>query len=240
MRTGSERNFETQLWAAIQGSKSNAVDQFRNFPLYTPRQDLTRFLVRHELFKQVLEVHGSIVECGVYQGGGLLAWSHLSAIMEPYNHTRRVIGFDTFKGFPSVSQADGVGHEVGDLASNSYDEVLQLAGLHDSNRPNGHIPKVELVRGNAVDTIPEYVKSNPHLLVSLLYLDFDLYEPTARALTSFLPRMPRGSILAFDEAGMKEWPGETKALLEFIGPSGSQRLELKRHSWQSTISYAVL
>jgi hypothetical protein len=35
--------------------------------------------------------------------------------------------------------------------------------------------------------------------VSLLYLDFDIYEPTAVALEHFLPRMPKGSIVAFDE-----------------------------------------
>lgn len=50
----------------------------------------------------------------------------------------------------------------------------------------------------------------------MLYLDFDPYEPTKRALEVFLPRMPRGSIIAFDEVGDSRWPGETLALLESL------------------------
>jgi len=45
-------------------------------------------------------------------------------------------------------------------------------------------------------------------------LDFDIYEPTATALKHFLPRMPKGAILVFDELNNHDWPGETQALLE--------------------------
>ncbi len=60
--------------------------------------------------------------------------------------------------------------------------------------------RVQLVKGDAVKTIPKFVNDNPHVLVSLLFMDFDLYEPTRVALEHFLPRMPRGAIVAFDEA----------------------------------------
>ena len=36
-------------------------------------------------------------------------------------------------------------------------------------------------------------------IVSLLYLDMDIYEPTKVALKELLPRMAKGSIIAFDE-----------------------------------------
>lgn len=52
--------------------------------------------------------------------------------------------------------------------------------------------------------------------MALLYLDFDLYEPTLLAMKHFLPRMPRGSIVAFDEINDPKWPGETRALLEIV------------------------
>ena len=54
-----------------------------------------------------------------------------------------------------------------------------------------HIPKIELVKGDVRKTIPKYIKDNPHLIVSLLYLDLDLYEPTRAALRNFIPRMPK-------------------------------------------------
>ena len=51
-------------------------------------------------------IKGSIVECGVHIGGGVMAWAKLSSTLEPYNYHRKIIGFDTFEGFPSVSQID--------------------------------------------------------------------------------------------------------------------------------------
>ena len=48
----------------------------------------------------------------------------------------------------------------------------------------------------------------------MLFLDFDLYEPTRVALEHFLPRMPNGAVLAFDELDNPLWPGETLAMLE--------------------------
>jgi len=47
------------------------VEKLSNFSKYVQRQTLTRFLSKYELFKNVLNVHGSIVEGGVLFGGGL-------------------------------------------------------------------------------------------------------------------------------------------------------------------------
>ena len=46
----------------------------------------------------------------------------------------------------------------------------------------GHLPKMHLVSGPLVDTLPRFVADNPHLVISLLFLDVDLYEPTKLAL----------------------------------------------------------
>jgi len=62
-----------------------------------------------------------------------------------------------------------------------------------------------------------YLKSNQNIIISLLYLDFDLYEPTKKALEAFLPRMPKGAIVAFDEINCESFPDETLALHEVIG-----------------------
>ena len=44
---------------------------------------LQKILARYELFKLALPVKGSIVECGVFRGFGLMTWAHLSAVLEP-------------------------------------------------------------------------------------------------------------------------------------------------------------
>ena len=183
-------------------SKSKTVDKLKNFSKYVPRQSLARFLVYYELFKKQLGIKESIVECGVHQGGGVMSWAKLSTTLEPYNFHRKIIGFDTFSGFPKISEIDKkYKYSKKGLFSekfNTYNELKQAIKEYDKNRYIKHVPKIELVKGDAVKTIPKYVKDNKHLIISLLFLDFDIFEPTSVALKYFLPRMTRGSILAFD------------------------------------------
>ncbi len=189
-----------------------------NFSKYVRRQTLARFMAYYEIFRRQLPIKGSIVECGVHQGGGVMSWAKISATLEPYNYHRKIIGFDTFEGFPSVQAIDRRNPEVKEgMFGESYpvyDEMQAVIAEFDTNRFINHIPKIELVKGDANQTIPAYVEKNKHLLVSLLYLDFDIYEPTQTALKYFLPLMPKGAILAFDEINNPDWPGETQALLE--------------------------
>src|SRR5678815_3830048 len=74
---------------------SSVEDKLRNFEKYVKRQALTRFIARYELFKKIINIKGSIVECGVHHGGGLMAWAKLSAGLEPMALHRKIIGFDT-------------------------------------------------------------------------------------------------------------------------------------------------
>ena len=211
-----------------------------NFPLYITRKRLSRFLVLHELFKKVLDVKGSIVECGVFEGFSLMTWAQFSAIYEPYNYHREIIGFDTFEGFPSLSQKDTGQHEhniIGGQSADSYKEIMECAAKYDKQRPISHIPKVRLIKGDFLKTGEKFLKDNPHLLISLLFMDFDLYEPTKKALDLFLPRMPAGSILAFDQLNNQMWPGETTALL---GKLDLNKYKLQQFYYEPNISYIML
>jgi hypothetical protein len=239
----AEENVMDGLCAAFENSCVPLAQRLQTFPRHVRRQDLARFLVRYEIFKLNLGIHGSIVECGVFAGGGLMTWSQCSAIMEPYNHTRRVIGFDTFTGFPHIHDKDrraGKSEHLHVGAFHSGNQIVgelqNLAKLHDMNRPIGHIPKVELVEGDSRKTIPQYVQENPHLLISLLYLDFDLFEPTKIALEHLLPRVVRGGIVAFDELNSHDMPGETAAFLETLADSTGP---LRRFPADPYISYFV-
>ncbi len=115
-------------------------------------------------------------------------------------------------------------------------EIERLVALHDQNRPLRHIPKVELVEGDACKTIPKYIEQNPHLMVSLLYLDFDLYEPTKVALEKLYPRVVKGGLVAFDELNCPEFPGETIALLETVDLA---EVKLRRFPFDPYVSYFV-
>jgi len=211
-----------------------------NFTKYIRRQKLTRLLALYEIFKRVLPIKGSIVECGVYQGFSLMAWANMSAVMEPANLTRRIYGFDSFKGFPAVGAMDRnqlLDIAPGQLFADSFEELSELVRIYDANRFLGHIGKVSLIRGDVMDTIPRFLQGNDHLLVSLLFLDMDLYEPTKLAIENFFPRMPKGAIIAFDELDNPIWPGETRALLDTVGAG---RLRIERVEFDPYIGFAVI
>jgi hypothetical protein len=217
------------------------IEKIDAFPKYVSRQSMAKFLTKYEIFKKILHVNGSIVECGVLHGAGTLAWAKLSSILEPVNHTRKIIGFDTFEGFPRIKEKDLTGSDSsclrkGGLTGSTFESVLNAINVYDLNRPLQHIPKTELVKGDLCKTAEEYLKENPHLVVSLLYLDVDLYEPTKKALELFYPRIPKGGIIAFDELNAKMFPGESIAVDEVIG---LDNLEIRRFTFDSYVSYAI-
>jgi hypothetical protein len=240
LRTETEHNVGRRIEDIFVRCPDSVEVKLENFTKYVRRQHLKRFLAMYEVFKLAMPVKGSIVECGVFRGFGLMAWAKLSAMLEPENLTRRVYGFDTFQGFPSVAAEDQstfTDSQPGDLCSDSYDELQQLILEYDRDRYLGHIPKVELIRGDIAKTIPEFMTSHPHLVVSLLYLDADMFEPTKAALEHFLPRMPKGAVIAFDELDNPIWPGETLGAMEAVGLN---KLRLRRLDWDPYIAFAEI
>jgi Macrocin-O-methyltransferase (TylF) len=239
-RTSSEQRAAERTAAAFEGNPDSLAIKLDNFPKYVRRVPLKRFLAMYEIFKRILPVKGSIVECGVFRGFGTMSWAKLSAILEPENLNRRIYGFDTFAGFPSMSALDASvnpasPNQVGDLHANSHDELVELIKSHDQDRYLGHIPKVELIKGDICQTIAPFIAGHPHLLVSMLFLDCDLYEPTLAALRAFVPRMPAGALIVFDELDNPKWPGETMAMLEC---AAGRPLRLQRLEWDPYISFA--
>lgn len=212
-----------------------------SFAVYTPRQVLTDFLARYELFKRVLGVQGSIFEFGTFHGNGTFSFAHFSSILEPNNINRRIVTFDTFEGFPDVDAVDRSGNteivKEGGLRGSSHERLTRAVELFDRNRFIGHVPKISLVKGDILNTLDEYLAVNPHTVAALVYLDVDLYKPTKHIIERMLPRMPKGSILAFDELGVDSFPGETQAAIETVGLGN---LRVQRDVFSSRISFAVV
>ena len=206
--------------------ESVSSEDVANSPfVFTTRQEITKALVRIDLFKKILDVQGSVVECGVYKGNSLFLYAHLSSILEPFNFNRKIIGFDTFEGFRSLDKEhDDKNLSESDFSETDYDLLTQFAEIESQNRAVSHIKKISLVKGDATETIPDFVSKNSHLIIALLYIDFDIYAPTKTALEYLLPLVPKGGIVAFDELNYDKWFGETVALKETL-EIGSVRLK---------------
>lgn len=196
-----------------------------NLGLYIERMHLSRILLMHELYRQIINVPGNVIEFGVRWGQNMALFSAFRGMYEPYNYTRRIIGFDTFSGFPNVSKEDFPSHsqdkrtDVGDynVVGGWKEKLEKILSFQESLSPLSHITKWELVEGDATETFKQYLDKHQEMLVALAYFDFDIYSPTKSCLENLIPRLTKGSIVVFDELNCPEFPGETIAVQEIIG-----------------------
>lgn len=196
-------------------------ERLNNLSLFMDRQTLSSLLYMDFLYKQIIDVHGIICEFGVRWGRNLALFESLRGIYEPYNYSRKIVGFDTFSGFPTINAKDG-GHDIVSKGSFSvtegYEEYLeQILNYHEQESPISHIKKYELVKGDASNTIKKYLSEFPETIIAFAYFDMDLYEPTINGLQTIENHLTKGSVIGFDELNYHPFPGETLALKEWCG-----------------------
>lgn len=213
----------------------------RNLGLFLSRQTMSRLLFIHELYKLSLNVHGIIAEFGVRWGQNLALFETFRGIYEPYNHNRKIIGFDTFEGFASIHEKDGTHSIIQNGAfsvTKKYENTLEeILDYHESQSPISHIRKFELIKGDATTTVKKYLDENPQTIISLAYFDFDIYQPTYECLRLIKNHITKGTVIAFDELNYAETPGETIALKEAFG---LDKYAIRRVPYSPTTSYLIV
>lgn len=237
--TQSETDRKQMLVDRLRASRIPDGELLDNIGLYLTRQTLSRINFMQMLYQMIVPVHGTIMEFGVRWGQNMALFSTLRGIHEPFNYNRKIIGFDTFDGFPSVAPQDGGGVQAGDygVVENWSEELEGILDFHTQNAPIPHKKKHELVKGDATMTLPDYLKEHPETIVALAYFDFDIYKPTHDCLEAILPYLTKGSVLAFDELNTPQFPGETIAVREVLGLS---RYAIKRDPSNPLTSYLVI
>ena len=192
-----------------------------NLSLFVSRQAFARYLLMNELYKKIVDVQGIIIEFGCRWGQNLALLQTLRGIYEPFNFQRKILGFDTFAGFPSVSQKDGSKALVAEgnfSVTLGYEKYLeQVLACQEQESPISQIRKFEVIKGDAPVELRKYLQANPQTIIAFAYFDFDLYEPTKKCLELIKDHLTKGSILGFDELNCPTFPGETAALKEVFG-----------------------
>lgn len=215
-------------------------EKLNNLGLFIKRQALSRMIFMYELYKKIINTHGVIIEFGVRWGQDLALFESFRGMLEPFNFNRRIIGFDTFRGFPSISKKDKSEiWKVGDLnvVENYEDYLERLLQNHERTSPISHIKKYELIKGDATKTFKEYLDIHQETIIAFAYFDFDLYEPTKICLEMCKDRFTKGSIIGFDEINHPDWPGETIALKEVLGINN---IRIQRFPFMPTASYIII
>lgn len=235
-------DFDVQIEAEIKNHVSkheiDPLEAVKLFPVLVRRHWLKRLLAHIELFKLTLDVPGDIAELGVFRGAGLMTWANLLESYVIGDRTKVVYGFDHWAGFRALQAEDGqpiaaAGKVVGGFDSSKFhQELLDAVLIFDRDRFIPQKPRVKLINGDIETSVEGFVNENPGTRFSLIHFDCDLYAPTRRALEVFWPLMPRGGVLIFDEYAIADWPGETRAVDEFLADKPDQRLQT--FAWTNT------
>lgn len=202
------------------------------------RQTLSRILYLDWIYQHVTGKPGVICEFGVRWGSVSAILMGLRSIYEPFNHQRKLFFFDTFEGFSSIDKNDPKDAKAGDYAVDEghYETFQEIMALLEQQSPLEHIRKHKTYRGDASQTILQWLEDNPGVAIGLAVFDMDVYRPTRDVLEAIKPRLFKGSVLVFDEFSCVTWPGETIALDEVFGLNN---LEMKHHPHQPNCSMFV-
>ena len=243
-------NFSPRSSTAGQTSRGRYAKLFANSPikaaelvysqlsLYMPRQELARLLFLAEIYREkVVDPTGVLMELGTCWGRTAALLTNMRGIFEPYNFTRRLIVFDTFEGLRGTSKEDG-GHELAKDGTYSTgaayeDHLAAVLAYHESESPIAHIKKHEIIKGDASETLPNYLRQHPETIVAMAYVDFDIYKPTRACLEALRPHLTKRSVLVFDQLNCPEYPGETVALREVFGLSAGSLVRSPITPWMS-------
>jgi hypothetical protein len=192
----------------------------------------SKFMSHLEFFKRTSEVRGEILEFGIFKGNSLFRWIKFRDLLEQTN-SRKIIGFDVFGDFPEAgysldkAKRDAFVAETKGGRSISYEELCTLL------KDQGLYRNVELIKGDILQTLDDYLHSNPHLKISLLHIDVDLYEPTKLILERLYDKVTKGGIIILDDYGA--FAGANKAVDDFFHDSVS----IKKLPYAHAISYIV-
>lgn len=203
-----------------------ALNNPSNLALFDERQ-LRRGLYFQKLISMIADVPGAIIECGVGQGRGLAVLCSLAALE---NKDRRLWAFDSFEGFPGLTNEDQADESF--ISSLKEYEAFDLRYVHNTLLQFG-ISRSDIDRRISIAKgfIPDSLALYDGQPVAFLHLDLDIYDSYKEALNYFYDLVSPSGIIAFDEYNklldVAKWPGAIKAINEFIELRGLKESLIK-------------
>ncbi|MCP4213850.1 MAG: dTDP-6-deoxy-L-hexose 3-O-methyltransferase [bacterium] len=183
------------------------------FYLTAPVNRISKFATHLELFRRVSGLAGDIVECGVFKGVSLSRFIKFRSLFEN-DYSKKIIAFDTFGEFPEAGyEADKRKRELFIEETGGGKSLSRQELIHVLEKLNLY-RNIHLVEGDILETLPAYGKENPHLKISLLHIDVDLYEATKVCLEELFPLVVRGGIVILDDYGA--FAGANKAIDDYF------------------------
>ena len=211
--------------------KSKKWDYENGFYLTCETSRIGKLLNHLEIYNKILDLPGDILEFGVYKGTSLVRLLSFRDLLENEN-SRKVFGFDIYGKFPDLLELE---------SDRQFIEKFETAGGYGISKHeleihlnNKGFNNYELIEGDIINTIPEFLAKNEARKISLLHIDVEVYEPTKVILENLWDRVVKGGILMLDDYGTVE--GETKAVDEFFA---DQNIVINKPPFNYIPSYVI-
>jgi O-methyltransferase len=206
--TGFRSDFEPE--------NASIIRQVQPYTMTTP--DRVYALIQAVRYIAENDINGSIVECGAWRGGSMMA-----AALMLQRYQKRDIDiylYDTFEGMPppEIHDVDSRGKDAASQLAEtprSRDSTLWAYAPLDDVRENlartGYDDsRFHFIKGKVEDTLPSQAPDGP---IALLRLDTDWYASTKHELQHLYPQLAPGGVLILDDYGW--WKGSKQAYDEY-------------------------
>ena len=206
-----------------------SFDYENNFYLSCDNSRIGKMIAHYELFKLSSKIPGCIIECGVFKGASLIRFATFLKLLKS---NKKIIAFDTFGKHTTTKISSD--HKRRKILLSHGKEAISEKQLMNILKRKGLEKNIQLIKGDITETVPNYLKLNPKLKISLLNLDVDFYEPSMSILENFYPKLSKGGILMLDDYGV--WDGETMAVDEYFI---DKKIKIRKHMFSPTPSYVI-
>ena len=192
-----------KLTKIIHKYKFNNFELISNYGLFCGDTNLFKTLTIKQIIDRIENVKGDIIEFGVWKGNTSFL---IKKIIDIFKIKKKLYLFDHFVGLLHFDKVDKSKKTVYGKYQGNKKIIKDLINFF-------RFKNISIIDMNAMELSKKTFNKKKF---SLAILDVDLYQPTKKILEAINPYMQKNSLIVFDEANDKLWPGETKALNEFL------------------------
>lgn len=219
-----QTNLRRKLFSLYASSPIPDEQKLNHLGLYNRSSILARYLHYHELYNLFLSSPGVILIYGYGYGNAIISFLSLRAILEPYNYSRKIICFESFKNSSELSyytenryNFTSDKYEYFSQSSDYITFLKQVIDFHEDENILSHIPKVDIYYANPVQDSKTVLKACKDLKISLVYFDRVFVENLIEVLHEIEPYLDKDTIICPSTINSYIPTGELDACREVLG-----------------------
>ena len=173
---------------------------------------IAKLLFMKEIYEEIIDTPGNIVEVGCWFGQSSVIFENLRAILEPFNCSRRIVSFDTFNGYVETSGLKIKNEEIEKYRALD-DWIGSLGDIQESHKIiNNSVTNFTNIKGDIFQTIPDFISKNMEP-IAMIYYDIATYNTLKLTFETLVPFLVKGGLFVFDDYG-HPYEGVNRFLIE--------------------------